>query len=126
MLAQVMPRVFVYGTLKRGEVAHAEYMAEATFLGVAQTPPRYRLVSCGWYPGLVAGGHRAIHGEVYSVDAAQLARLDEFEEVPEWYQRILVELESFGEVWIYLLHSEHAEGCPEVPGASWTGEGQGA
>lgn len=114
-------RVFVYGTLKRGEVAHAELMSEARFLGSARTPPRYRLVSCGWYPALVEGGKLAVEGEVFEVSLAQLPALDDFEDVPELYRRERLELEGFGPVWIYVMRPEHAQGRPELPGPGWRG-----
>ena len=69
--------VFVYGTLRRGgsnhfRMAGAEFVSSGTVSG--------RLYRIDWYPGLVldeAGDE--IHGEVYSVDAEQLAALDIFE-----------------------------------------------
>ncbi len=69
--------VFVYGTLRRGgsnhfRMAGGEFVAAATVAG--------RLYRIDWYPGLVlddAGDE--IHGEVFSVNAEQLAALDIFE-----------------------------------------------
>lgn len=71
-------RVFVYGTLLRGESAH-ELMADAVFLESAQTEPRWTLVNVGEYPALVDVGKSAVHGEIYLVKSALLARLDEYE-----------------------------------------------
>ena len=69
--------VFVYGTLRRGGSNHfrmegAEFVSEATVAG--------RMYRIDWYPGLVlddAGDE--IHGEIFAVDAEQLAALDIFE-----------------------------------------------
>lgn len=81
-----MPRIFVYGTLKRGDV-RAAALAGGRFLGEARTEPRYRLYDCGEYPALVgvAAGEEgvAVEGEVYEVTPEDLARLDEVEGVTE-------------------------------------------
>ena len=69
--------VFVYGTLRRGGSNHFR-MAGADFISSGTV--QGRLYRIDWYPGLVldeAGDE--IHGEVYSVDAEQLAALDVFE-----------------------------------------------
>lgn len=81
-------RLFVYGTLKRGCCNHAQ-MAGAQFLGLARTPPGYRLYDLGGYPALVArpDDPSAVVGEVWSVDAEVLARLDRFEGVHEGLYR---------------------------------------
>lgn len=81
-----MPLIFVYGTLKRGDV-RAGALAGAKFLGEAHTEPRYRLYDCGEYPALIgaAAGEEgvAVEGEVYEVTPECLARLDEVEGVAE-------------------------------------------
>lgn len=81
-------RLFVYGTLKRGCSNHAQ-MAGAQFLGLARTPPGYRLYDLGGYPAIVArpGDANAVVGEVWSVDPEVLARLDRFEGVHEGLYR---------------------------------------
>ncbi len=103
-------RVFVYGTLKRG-FRNAHWNG-ARYLG------RYR--SCEHYPLLVLGpaclpwlseqpGQGArVFGELYEADAAQLARMDELEELDraDWYRRGEIELEPEGggevlRAWVY-------------------------
>ena len=68
--------LFVYGTLKRGGSNH-HHLAGQTFLGPARTTPGFTLFSLGAYPGLVAApaDTRGVTGELWSVDAACLARL---------------------------------------------------
>lgn len=82
----LLPRsiLFVYGTLKRGGANHG-WLEGQTFLGPARTAPGFTLYSLGQYPGLVAdhADHEGVTGELWSVDAACLARLDTFEGVPE-------------------------------------------
>lgn len=75
--------LFVYGTLMRGECRHGA-LAGQKFLGDAKTAPRYRLYDVGTYPALVKSpGGLAIEGELWSVDDACLARLDDVEGVPK-------------------------------------------
>lgn len=99
-------KLFVYGTLKQGYCRH-HYLNGQQFLGTAHTTPNYRLFDCGSYPGLVhcsanqASG-LAIEGEVWDVDAACLAKLDQVEAVDEGlYRRERVQLESpFDEITV--------------------------
>ena len=76
--------LFVYGTLKRGGSNHG-WLEGQIFLGPARTAPGFTLYSLGKYPGLVADAadRDGVVGELWSVDAACLARLDAFEGVPE-------------------------------------------
>ncbi len=76
--------LFVYGTLKRGGANHG-WMAGQTYLGEAITGPGMTLYSLGDYPGLVAepSDREGVRGELWAVDDAALARLDEFEGVAE-------------------------------------------
>jgi gamma-glutamylaminecyclotransferase len=76
-------RLFVYGSLMRGE-AHAGELGPALFLGPARTAAAYTLVNLGAYPAMLPGGATAVVGEVYEV--SDVARLDEFEE-PSVYRR---------------------------------------
>jgi gamma-glutamylcyclotransferase (GGCT)/AIG2-like uncharacterized protein YtfP len=78
--------VFVYGTLKRGQVRHFALKGQR-LVGDARTRPRYRMVNLGSYPALIEGGATAIAGELWEVDAACLALLDEIESVADAYYR---------------------------------------
>ena len=89
-----MHLLFVYGTLKRGCKNHP-HIADQRLVGEACTAPGYRLYNLGDYPGLVADttATDGVTGEVWEVDAAALARLDDFEGVAEvLYRRIQVKL----------------------------------
>ena len=89
-----MSYVFVYGTLKRGGSNH-RYLQGQTFIAPATTVPGYRLYRLDGYPGMVpdpAHSH-GVHGEIWEVDAAGLAALDELEGVAEnLYRRAPVPL----------------------------------
>ncbi len=91
-----MPLIFVYGTLKRGDV-RSSALAEAQFVGAARTAPRYRLYDCGEYPALVNAppgeGGVSIEGEVYEATPECVARLDDVEGVAEQlYERAPIAL----------------------------------
>src|SRR5690606_19616506 len=100
-------RVFVYGTLRRGEANH-RLLERATFLREARTIPAFSLRDLGAFPGLFAGGHTPVVGEVYEVDAATLARLDRLEGHPSFYRREPIALDDGERVEAYLLPAERA------------------
>jgi gamma-glutamylaminecyclotransferase len=81
-------RLFVYGTLKRGCCNH-DQIAGQDFLGVAVTPPGFRLYDLGGYPAIVThpNSPTGVLGEVWSVDPEGLERLDRFEGVHEGLYR---------------------------------------
>ena len=83
-----MSLVFVYGTLTRGGSNHA-HLAGQTLVGEARTAPGFRLYQLADYPGMIAlaGDRAGVTGEVWSVDAACLARLDHLEGVAEGLYR---------------------------------------
>lgn len=75
--------LFVYGTLKRGGSNHPS-LAGQRFVGDARTMPGWTLYALDGYPGLVRDATAAgVAGELWDVDAATLARLDELEGVDE-------------------------------------------
>jgi gamma-glutamylcyclotransferase (GGCT)/AIG2-like uncharacterized protein YtfP len=77
--------LFVYGSLKRGGRHHDE-LEGATFLGLAETAPGYRLEPLGEYLALVPdGGGGVVPGELFEVPLTKLPDLDAFE--GEAYER---------------------------------------
>ncbi len=99
--------VFVYGTLMRGQ-HHHDKLAHAEFLGPATTLPAYDLVRIDYYPALLPGGSMAVTGELFRVDDATLAALDELEEVPSYYERVAIVLADGSEAQTYLMPRERA------------------
>jgi gamma-glutamylcyclotransferase (GGCT)/AIG2-like uncharacterized protein YtfP len=96
--------VFVYGTLRRGQ--HNHYMlGSSSFLGLHVTEPWYAMLDLGTYPGVVGGGQCAITGELYRVTPTTLARLDELEDYPQRYDRVVFATEH-GRAWIYLYRHQ--------------------
>jgi gamma-glutamylcyclotransferase (GGCT)/AIG2-like uncharacterized protein YtfP len=82
-----MHRVFVYGTLKRG-MKNYHLIKSATFVGLATSLTEYGMVARE-FPVLleVDSGGRQISGELFEVDDATLARLDELEKEGVIYDR---------------------------------------
>lgn len=81
-----MHRVFVYGTLRAGEVndlnraAERHGIASATLVGTAHIAGR--LYDFGTYPGLVLDATAGpVAGDIYDIPEALLPVLDEIEEV---------------------------------------------
>ncbi len=75
-----MHRLFVYGSLKRGFSNH-HFLQGQTFLGEARTLPVYRMFDYGGFPALVSAtaDGMAIEGEIWQIDGACLAKIDELE-----------------------------------------------
>lgn len=92
--------MFVYGTLKKTQVNH-HLLDGASYLGLFNTQPLYKMLHLGRYPGVVKGGGASIEGEVYRVDALIMSHLDRLEGYPKAYTRELIPT-PWGEAWIYL------------------------
>jgi gamma-glutamylaminecyclotransferase len=107
--------VAVYGTLKSDESNHRllsgspNHQGEASdsvLIGSGTTHPNYDLLEMGAFPGAIYGNHRLMV-EVYEVNNRVLARLDQLEGHPSFYERTLIPVElDNGEVvesWIYTI-----------------------
>ncbi|XP_030601919.1 gamma-glutamylaminecyclotransferase C isoform X2 [Archocentrus centrarchus] len=97
----LMSCVFVYGTLKKGQPNYHRMFdsnnGKAEYLGSAFTTEKYPLVIATEYniPFLlhIPGQGLRVYGEIYKVDEQMLKFLDDFESIPEMYQRTVVQLE---------------------------------
>ena len=80
--------LFVYGSLKRGCSNHGR-LGGQTFLAEAVTEPHFALYAVGAFPGMVRAAEDgfAVRGELWHVDDAALARLDDFEGNGSLFQR---------------------------------------
>ena len=115
-----MHDLFIYGTLMPGLRLQAE-MHGAQRLGAACVTGR--LVDVGRYPGLLQG-QGTVTGEVYRVSDAQLARLDEVEDmVPGdrpasqyWRERVQVHSGALAGqmVWTY-VYNRPVDGLTPIP-----------
>ena len=113
-------KVFVYGTLRRGEPNH--YLLEsAKYIGTTKTPeglfvlhdlgpfPAAEPVDVVWSPSIV--------GEVYEVDDETLKKLDTLEGVDSgFYRRIRVGT-PLGECWIYVM--DDVNDYPIISNGDW-------
>lgn len=115
----MLEQVFVYGTLRRGEVNH-HLLGGAVFVGQHMTPPCYRMLHLGAYPGVVEGGRVCIAGEIYRVDRQQLVQLDKLEAYPTLFTRKLIP-SPWGRAWIYLFRGRR-QGRAVIPGGNWLGQ----
>lgn len=108
--------LFVYGSLRLGE-AHHQLLTGARYLGRHRTEPCFTMHDLGEYPGVVEHGHYAIVGEVFAVDAATLARVDDYEGYPHEYTRRLIAT-PFGSAWIY-LYCRDCGGAVVISSGDW-------
>ncbi len=114
--AAMRQRVFVYGTLLRGEVNH-RLLDGADWLGPHRTSPCFTLYRVGAYPGAARGGATAIVGEVYAVDGAGLRQLDRLEDYPLLYDRHWIPT-PYGRAWIYVYRGRLRD-RPVIGGGDW-------
>lgn len=84
-------RLFVYGTLRAGHVAHG-MLQGARFLG-SRGAPGFRLVDLGEYPAIVPG-EGTVAGELYEVDDATLEAIDQYEGHPTLFERVAILLDD--------------------------------
>ncbi|KAJ8934602.1 hypothetical protein NQ318_002946 [Aromia moschata] len=97
MGTQNLHKVFVYGTLKKGEPNHQWFSKDQTgyhkYLYNAKTTEKYPLIIGTKYniPFLLnsPGNGTHVEGEVYEVDDKVLANLDVLEDHPNYYVRQL-------------------------------------
>jgi gamma-glutamylaminecyclotransferase len=111
-------RVFVYGTLRRGEANH-QLLASAAFVREARTPAAYTLYAFDGHPGMGIGGTDHVMGELFDVDDATLAQLDVLEDHPRWYQRTSLVLEDGDTVVTYVLPPHFTAGRATIAGGDW-------
>ena len=109
-----MHRVFVYGTLKRGFPNYGFIPPDARYAGEYRTSDAYPLLIGGhWFtPYLLdepGRGHQ-VKGEIFEVDDAALAILDELESVglANGYHRKEIVLKALATnqaevAWVYLI-----------------------
>lgn len=112
-------KVFVYGTLKRGNrVRGMDSMGNAKFLGVAfTTDAEYSLYDLGSFPAVSRNGENRISGEVWEVDDHMMDTLDIIEGYPEFYNRSEVQTTE-GKAWMYHIDDAHLHfNCVQITGS---------
>lgn len=109
-MEQKKQRIFVYGTLKKGQYFHERYLGgtNSNFLG-SGTASRDFTLYVGAAPHLIREPtDTPVKGELYEVDNDVLASIDYLEAHPVVYKREIIEVfTSEGEkvlAWAYLRH----------------------
>uniref|UniRef100_A0A182JQ59 Gamma-glutamylcyclotransferase family protein n=1 Tax=Anopheles christyi TaxID=43041 RepID=A0A182JQ59_9DIPT len=118
IMSPTLRRVFVYGTLKRGEPNHHWLTdvanGQARFIAKGRTIVQYPLVVATRHniPFLLdmPGTGHLVAGEIYEIDDRMLGRLDVLEDYPRLYDRrpeeIRCEVSNTVECcWVYLMRS---------------------
>jgi gamma-glutamylaminecyclotransferase len=111
-------RLFVYGSLLRGERDHA-LLEGASFVGEARTAPSYTLVDLGPYAALLENGRVSVAGQLYLIDKKQRFAIDVKRECPVLFQRILVRLDDDTTAETYAMHDEQVRGKRRIGHGDW-------
>lgn len=93
-------RLFVYGSLMRGEEAH-DQLDSAKFLGEATTAPLYSISKIEEDFYVMTDGDESIKGELYELDPELMRTVDDWEY--DMYSRELVTLSDGSRAYAYLL-----------------------
>lgn len=112
-------RVFVYGTLKRGNrVRGMDQMGNAKFVNEAVTvDAAYSLYDLGSFPAVSRKGNNRIQGEVWEVDNDMMNVLDCIEGYPDFYNRCEV-VTTEGTAWMYHIDNVEEEcNCTQITGS---------
>jgi len=113
-----MIRLFVYGTLRKGDVR--SNMLEggvSKFIKDIKTLPIYTLLDLGSFPALVISGETSIVGELWEIDDYTKKYLDLIEGVPMLYLDKEIELEENITALAYVF--EYNRGYPEIESGDW-------
>lgn len=98
-------KVFVYGTLKKGDSRRGldRWATGVQFVGPAVTSKLdYSLYDLGSFPAAVLNGNNRIEGEVWIVDEDTMEDLDRIEGYPAFYKRIQIDTTQ-GRAWMYYI-----------------------
>ncbi len=126
-----MHKVFVYGTLRAGEIndigeaAARHDIAEPKLLGSTVVPGH--LFDFGAYPGLVPDDAGIpVHGDVYEIAPELIAVLDEIEQVYPGVEGLFVAREVIVELngaatacRFYPVAKNAVKGLPEIRSGDW-------
>lgn len=100
----VTQRVFVYGTLMKGNTTRGlDQFPGSKFVGSAVTSSStYSMYDLGAFPAACLTGDNAIKGEVWEVDENTFHVLDRIEGYPTLYNRKIIDT-SHGRAWMYYM-----------------------
>lgn len=108
--------IFVYGTLMKGQRYHGRYLSPLEPLGVGVLSG-YRMFDIGSFPGIVPGKGK-VKGEIYRVNARQLAAIDHLEDEGDLYVRTTVKVTTaplcYVDAYTY-VYNQALNGKEEIP-----------
>lgn len=107
-------RIIVYGSLRRNQ-GNSHWMTEAQWLG-DHVLDGYELYDLGYYPA-VTPGEGCVYCEVYRINSAILAELDDLKKNGVEYKRQLVQT-PYGSAWMY-LYLLPIDGLPRIESGDW-------
>lgn len=111
-------RLFVYGTLLKGEPGHS-VLEGSESLGTAQTEPAFQLVDLGPFAALIPEGTTSVAGELYRVAMATVLRIDVLRQVPILFDRARIRLADGSEADAYVMTRDQVRGRRTVHGGDW-------
>ena len=111
-------RLFVYGTLLKGERDHA-LLADSELLGPALSEPRFQLVELNVYAALIPDGSVAVHGELYATSLEVRRQIDVKRQVPILFQRCSICLADGNEVETYVMTADQVRGKRRLAHGDW-------
>lgn len=128
-------KVFVYGTLKKGEGNYHRLLSSSEYIGPNVTKEKYILGDVG-VPYLFskeAGLHhfdedhrywKQVAGDVFTVNEETFAALDRLEGYPVHYNRMEIELVDGQQAWVYYQEEpymmQHCTECNTTDEGYWT------
>ncbi|SMO72694.1 gamma-glutamylcyclotransferase [Melghirimyces algeriensis] len=125
---EVKHRVFVYGSLRRGEKYHS-LLAQSKPEAMQAWIKGELFDTLQGYPGLSVPGERRVYGELYRVNRETLSRLDELEgfrpedpDFPDQYRRVRLSVQTdHGSVEsdVYLYARPRQRSMKTVPYGDW-------
>jgi gamma-glutamylcyclotransferase (GGCT)/AIG2-like uncharacterized protein YtfP len=95
-----LQRLFVYGTLKKGQNNH-HFLKHSNF-ETSDVIEKTDMYDLGGFPGVVKGKNK-VHVESYIVNEKTLQEIDRLEGHPYFYNRQIIRSSSGKKGWIYIF-----------------------
>lgn len=119
-------RVFVYGTLRQGEVNHSLLKQAKCLARQAWTNGVLYDTTCG-YPAMVRDNEERVYGEVYEISEDQLRRLDELEgytgnQTEDLYDRVIQTIftdHGCYDAYVYIFEPTKASHLAKIDFGDW-------
>ena len=108
--------LFVYGSLKRGFDNHNILLQDSRYLGKAITVDKFGMFqdTFGNYPYLISVPIMQIYGELYEIKSTALwKKLDEFEGVPDYYDRKRITVRLDGDIYDSFVYIQPHTNVPK-------------